>query len=376
MKYFILVLLFSLASFNTNAEDVDFNATMSGGAFFNEKLKRTAGREYQLKMTEVVLSASGEVDRWRWKAELVGLGDEMYVDDNDSAYNDIYTNLGTSLTYYGDHPVREAWVATDVYSAEIKFGRMFSALSDQDLYYFAPYTPHSTILQHGLYNGLRVSTGSSWKSSVSLLWGRDRPCFDGVCYLDGSLDVNEKGNNTPVIQLASSYANDWLGLGAAASYTKVGSAPGGFRTGKHNDTRAKVFGEVILYKSEDWLIDLYGQYSYFLMGLTTDGEQGERTPVKSYDITKQGWFVSPSVTYDQFSVRYTYEQLDRANALAFRDVANFDPSDPVMSDTEKRHIVSGFWRNNTLEIGLHYTTEQVSYIYGGDEWGMTFKLEL
>lgn len=372
-----LALAIPVSTFAQNTPSVDI--TVSGGAFFNDKLKRTAGRENQLKLTEVILGVSGEYNGYKYRIEGVPLGDEMYVDKSDSAYNDIYTNLGTSLYYYGDFPVREAWVGKDFGNFGVTFGRMTTAIAGPEFYQFAPYSPHSVILNTGLLNGVRVGyRKDSLEASIGVLWGRDRPCFDGQCYLEGALDIQEKGNNTPVIELyVVGEPTDFLSVGFGGIYNKTGSAPGRFNSGKHNDTRAMAFADIHLWGYKDWSVDLYGQYSYYLLGLTESGVQGVATPNESYDIERQGYFVSPSVSYKNYSVRYTYESLDRMDANAFQNVARFDKNHPVNDATEDRHILSAGWSDGTLDIQAHYTTEAVDYYSNtGDEFGVTFSWKM
>lgn len=352
-------------------------AELIGGAFMNDALREhSAGREHQVKMTRALASINAGSNAWRARLELVALGDEVEVSKTDRAYQDVYRNLGTDLYYYGDYPVREAWVGQTFERGYWKFGRMVSLLGqpvERQTYTTAMQAPNAVLFNTGLLNGVRGGFRNQDRSLMmefGVMGGRDRPCLSGNCYLDGALDVNEKGNNTPVLEAKVSYRpTSYLGFYSGYLRNKTGSAPGSFESGKHNDERLAAGVDIRLMETRSAILDVRAQYNEFLVGLTEEGVQAERTPVESKDIKRKGYFATATVTFPMagMSVAYTFEEMDRLDARAWQQVAQFDGAHPVVNATESRQIVTvakdfGYG----VSVEAFYKTQDVPYLGGGD----------
>ncbi len=373
---FALTLLLTFFTTALHAVEPSLGLELKGGAFFNEKLRSgSSGREHQMKLTDAIITLKAENQQYGALIEASLTNDQIEVKQGDITKKDIYRNSGTSIYYYGNSQLREAKVFyKHSQSTTSYFGRMTTYVDP--VFEFAPYAPHAVIYNSGIFNGYRISYVDGFTASLSVLWGRDRPCLSGNCYLNGTLDPQEKGNNTPVVEGYVGYDFGRLNIYGWLLVNKTGSAPGSFNSGKHNDRRAAIGGSVDLYDGGVSL-SMDFQYVDYLVGLTENGVQGERSGVQSYDIQRSGWWVSPVLSYGQTSLRVTYEELDRADAIAYQEVAKFDRNHPVMSQKENRWIASLTHRvDSNLELGLHYTVEEVpNYPAVGDEFGATFSFK-
>lgn len=361
-------------------QGVEFRPSVEliGGLYMNEHLQSgVAGREHQIKMTRAVLSLELSRGDWQSRIELVGLGDEMKHVEGDRAYLDIYRNLGTDLYYYGDHPVREAWIGQKKGWGYWKAGRMTTLMSEpvtSDRFASASEAPHAVIMNTGLLNGFQAGWETSDRFVVlegAVMGGRDRPCLGANCYLDGKLDVNEKGNNTPVLEAkATLRPMDQIEVYAGYHYNKVGSAVGTFNSGKHNDNRVTVGAKATLLDHELLNLGLSGEFNRFTVGLTTEGSQGEETVVESRDIDQNGYYVMLDATLPQYdlTLRYTHETMDRMDAAAWQEVAAFNPEHPVVGSEESRNILSLIKNfDSGFSVRAFYRQDDVPYLTKGDE---------
>lgn len=348
-----------------------------GGVFINDHLEQgTAGRENQIKMTRALLGLGLQKSSWQSRLELVGIGDEVYQDPDDRAYQDIYRNLGTDIYYYGDFPVREVWVGQDLHWVFWRAGRVINLIGEPPGGRFdtAGESPNAVLLATGLFNG--VQAGVRLKDerinlSIGILGGNDHPRLGANNYLDGKLDVNEKGNNTPAFEVYTSFqALDNLRPYAGYLSNKTGSAPGSFESGKHNDMRLVYGVDYQPYRSNRVAVDIGAQGFQFTRGLTEAGSQGEATPLESYDIEQNGWFATVNLSFPGagISIRYTREEMDRMDPIAWRDIANFDTDHPVNDARETRDILSvekAF--KSGFSLRGFYRQDDVPYLTGGDE---------
>ena len=348
-----------------------------GGIYMNDHLREgTAGREHQIKMTRAILGLDAKKDTWRARVELVGLGDEMYQESGDNAYRDIYRNLGTDLYYYGDHPVREAWVGQKFDLGFWRAGRVINLMGVKPGGHFetAPEAPHAVILKTGLYNGVQAGinlANDSVHLAVGIMGGNDKPRLGANNYLNGKLDVNEKGNNSPVIEVYGAFRpTETIRLYAGMLSGKEGSAPGSFNSGKHNDDRVTFGAEWDLYKSE-WIgVNLLGESNTFTTGLTEEGVQGRETPTESYDIDQNGWFASIALYFPKAgtTLRVTHEEMDRMDALAWQEIAAYDKDHPVNNAAEDRQIVSIEKHfDGGVDLKAFYRQDNVPFLTGGDQ---------
>jgi len=371
--------VFSSPVFASASEDdakwqANVNLDIVGGAFANEALSASAGRENQAKLSSAILSTDIDHEWWTARIEFVGAGDEIKADPDSNIYTDIYRNLGTDLYYYGDLPLREAWIGQHFEGAYWQIGRMVSLLGQQvteNTYTTAYQAPNAVIYNTGIFTGMQ--TGFSFgddvvKLELGVLSGRDRPCLSGNCYFDGELDPNQKGNNTPVVEsMITVNPIDRLSLFAGYLRNKTGSAPGQLTSGKHNDNRTIAGFDAALLKSDHVNINLLGQYNSYLIGLTESGSQGEATPTKSLDITKSGYFATLDFGFPLINsnVQITHETIDRIDAVAWQDVANFDRSHPVFDADEKRltfnirHAI-----NDYVTVEAFHRMDEVPYMPG------------
>lgn len=360
-----------------SAVHVTADLELVGGVYVNEHLEQgTAGRENQIKMTRALVGLGLEKNRWEARLELVGIGDEVYQDPGDRAYLDIYRNLGTDIYYYGDFPVREAWAGQDLNWVYWRAGRVINLMGERPGGRFdtAGESPNAVLLATGIFNGaqagVRLNDGRI-NLAVGIMGGNDHPRLGANHYLDGKLDVNEKGNSTPVFEVHASFqVLDNLRPYAGYLLNKTGSAPGSFESGKHNDMRL-VYGLDYLAYENDWAaFDIGAQGYQFTRGLTEDGAQGLATPVESYDIEQNGWFATANLSFPQagVSVRYTREEMDRMDPIAWRDIAGFDKNHPVNNARESRDIISV---EKAFESGFSlrafYRQDDVPYLTESDQ---------
>lgn len=349
-----------------------------GGAYMNDHLRQgVAGREHQLKLTRGLLGLDLSKDNWLSRIELVALGDEIKHVPGDRAYQDIYRNLGTDIYYYGEHSVREAWVGQGLSWGYWRVGRMTSLMGEpvtSDRFASASEAPHAVLMNTGLLNGGQIgweSDNGRFLVEGAIMGGRDRPCLGANCYLNGALDVNEKGNNTPVVE-AKITLGPMKGMESYAGYhyNKVGSAVGSFNSGKHNDTRLTVGFSVDVFDSEHLTLKMAGEYNRFTVGLTTEGIQGESTPLESRDITRQGYYsvIDAALPRYKVTLRYTREEMDRLDARAWQEVAKFDEEHPVNEASESRNIftlIKDF--NSGFSLRAFYRQDNVPFLTNGDQ---------
>lgn len=347
-----------------------------GGMYMNDHLREgTAGREHQVKMTRAILGADATKSAWQARIELVGLQDEMYQEAGDRAYKDLYRNLGTDLYYYGDNPVREAWIGKDHDWLFWKAGRMINLMGARPdgTFLTAPESPNAVLMSTGLLNGAQAGlrlVDETVHLSAGIMGGNDKPKMGANNYLDGRLDVNEKGNNTPILEVYAALTPvEELKFYGGCLMNKKGSAVGSFHSGKHNDIRL-VYGLSYAPYKNDWIgVDLGFQASRFTTGLTEDGSQGRATTTESYNIEQTGWFGTVALSFPAtgVTVRYTHEEMDRMDALAWEEIAGFDKSHPVNRAMEDRQILS---LEKTFDSGLavraFYRQDDVPFLTGGD----------
>lgn len=349
-----------------------------GGIFMNDHLREgTSGREHQIKMSKAVLTLDLSKDNWISRIEVVALGDEMKYVPGDRAYLDIYRNLGTDIYYYGDYPVREAWVGQSHSWGYWKAGRMVTLMGEpvtSDRFATAGEAPNAVIMNTGLLNGIQIgfeSPDGFLRAEGAIMGGRDRPCLGVNCYLNGALDVNEKGNNTPILEGKMTFnGKEGLKMYAGYHYTKIGSAVGSLESGKHNDSRVTMGVNLDFIDHDMFKLDFSGEYNRFTVGLTTDGAQGEATTIESRDIDQEGFYGIVNARLPEYGVtlRYTHEMMDRMDAAAWKEIAGFDEDHPVVDEKESRNIVtlikdfeSGF------SVRAFYRQDDVPFLTIGDK---------
>lgn len=331
-----------------------FHGAILGGYFSDDALTASAGRETQVwKMTRVIFGTDVHFrDRpWSARIELVALGDEVKHKPGDTAYVDYYKNLGTDLVYYGDYPVREAFVRYERKYARVTIGRMLNFHGiplDTAPYQHRHDAPHAYYIDKELVNGGRLDLrGSGLTLSLGVFGGRGNPSLSYNHYSYGYPDPNIKDNNTPLLESKLSYHYQGGGFSGTiyGGYhrTKTGSAPGGLYAGKHNDERFNAGLDLSFETGVPVLTGfrLLGQYSWYTFGLTEDGSQGQKTPSRSYDLEKNGYFATASIElFDDVRLQYTYERLDRMDTKVWDEVAKLDDEHPSFDSEEINHIYS------------------------------------
>ena len=235
-------------------------------------------------------------------------------------------------------------------------------------------SPNAVLLATGILNGAQA--GVTLKEgrvnlAMGIMGGDDHPKLGANHYLGGKLDVNEKGNNTPMVEFfASLQPLESFRSYSGCQFNKTGSAVGSFHSGKHNDSRL-VYGMDYQPYRNDWVsVDVGAQGYRFTKGLTEEGPQGLATPVESYDIVQNGWFATAVLSFPKagVSIRYTREEMDRMDPIAWRDIASFDRNHPVNDARESRDIVSV---EKAFESGFSlrafYRQDDVPYLTMGDK---------
>ncbi|MFA7535275.1 MAG: hypothetical protein WCY68_04235 [Desulfuromonadales bacterium] len=363
-KSFIVLMIFFLPLLITSGASgaqfslwpdvqVELSGDFIGGYFSDKALKASSGRETQIfKMSRGLLgfeaiheSGFGGLFEYNFTA------DEPKRVDGNAAYVDYYKNLGTELLYYGDFKARNAYAfwryEGSWLDSRIRLGRMVNIIGfeeDEVHFWGRNDSPHAHYLTKEILNGIAVSTATSWlRLETAILSGRGRPDSDYNWYLQGQTDPNTKGNNTPVFE--AEVALNWreyIEISGGYHQSKTGSAPGGLFSGKHNDTRQLVGARLQTGYLGFWLnrIVLLGQFSRFEDGLTEDGSQGNATPELCQDLRKDGWFVGGGLhLFDRLALYATYEEIDRVDAMVWKEIAKFDFNHPAMDSIERSTIV-------------------------------------
>ncbi|WP_138440497.1 hypothetical protein [Marinobacter alexandrii] len=362
----------------------DIYGEVTGGYISDEALNNTSGRETQIwKMTQVLVGLvyNAEDSAWSARIEWVPLSDDLCFEPENAACGDIYKNLGTSLLYFGEHPVREAAARYQGDNWYADIGRIINpyGLSLNE----APYrhrhdAPHAYYIDKELVSGVNLEAQlSRWTASLGVFGGRGDPGSSYNYYLNGQVDPNLKGNNTPLFETTLAYRRigrqSTQTLYGGYHHTKTGSAVGHLYSGKHNDERAQV-GLDVTYTPQSSLITgyrllaQYSQYSQYTLGLTTKGQQGRSTPIQSRDLVKRGVFATGVVEFgSRLELVYTYEELDRIDTLVWDRVANFDPSHPAFDSVERNHIVSIAYRfNRNVEFSAFFRQSDFDYAFVSD----------
>ncbi len=375
------------------AVQLNISGDFIGGYFTDEALKNTAGRETQdFKMSRGLLgieviheSGFGGLFEYNFMA------DEPKREDGNKAYVDYYKNLGTELLYYGDFKTRNAyafWLHSGKWlDSRVRVGRMVNIIGfeeDEVPFWGRNDSPHAHFMSKEILNGLAVATETSWlRLEGAVLSGRGRPDSDYNWYLDGRTDPNTKGNNTPVVEAEATLRwKDYIQFSGGYHCNKTGSAPGSLLSGKHNDNRMIAGARLQTGRLGPWLnrLILIGQFSRFEDGLTEDGHQGEKTPEESNDLRKDGWFATGGLLFfDRLGLYATYEEIDRIDALVWKDIAAYNAADPAMDSIERSTIVqidydinpwarlSGFYRIMDFDFPQ---LSQIDTDYRGNGYGL------
>lgn len=337
-----------------NEPEFQLYGEILGGYFSDEALKASSGRETQIwKMTRVILGTNVFLNDSPWSAriELAPLADEVKHDPKDAAYVDYYKNLGTDLLYYGEYPVREAFARYQRRSVRLTVGRMinFHGLSLERAPYLHRHdAPHAYYIDKELVTGGRLDLqAAGFTLSLGVFGGRGNPNLSYNHYLDGAADPNIKGNNTPLLEAQLNYRYKRGGfagmLFTGYHRTKTGSAPGSLYSGKHNDDRLNG-GVDIQYATGMSVLTgmrVLAQYSQYTFGLTESGTQGRKTPKQALNIEKDGYFVTVSLQlFNDVSVQYTYEKLDRMDTKVWDKVANLTQGHSSFDSDEINTIYS------------------------------------
>ncbi len=282
------------------AVEVKPSFELLGGLIDDQALIQSSGRELQpFKMVRVIAGVDVAIDeQWSAKFESVLIGDDLEPNTSDSINTDYYKGYGADLLYYGDYPVRNLYVQ----NKNFKIGRMvnFHGLTNyQDWFLHRHDAPHALYFDREILNGVSYNYGIL---SVAVLSGDGRQDRDYNFYLEGKTDINQKSNNTPILEVQI----DYKGFYAGYHQNKIGSAPGVIFNGKYNDNRTAVG-----FQKEFEDFKFVTQFSQYKMGLTESGDQGQYPDAK--DIYKNGYFITAN--YKGF--QYTYERLDRLDSKVY-----------------------------------------------------------
>jgi len=92
--------------------------------------------------------------------------------------------------------------------------------------------------------------------------------------------------------------------------------------------------------------------------------------VESYDIVQNGWFATANLSFPKagVAIRFTREEMDRMDPIAWRDIAGFDRNHPVNDAQESRDIAS---IEKAFESGFSlrafYRQDDVPFLTKGDQ---------
>jgi hypothetical protein len=332
---------------------IRFSGDFIGGYFNDDAMKSSAGRETQyFKMSRGLLGFEARHEGgFGGLFEYNFLADEPKRVDGNTAYNDFYKNLGTELLYYGDFKARNAYAFYErpgrLIDWRLRAGRMVNIIGFEEEevpFWGRNDSPHAHFLTKEILNGVAIRTGTGWFSlEGAVLSGRGRPDSGYNWYLNGQTDPNTKGNNTPVVEAEAILRwHEYLQLSAGYHRNKTGSAAGGLFSGKHNDNRM-IFGARLQSGRLGPALNralMLGQVSRFEVGLTENGVQGNHTNGISKDLKKNGWFVTGGLLfYDRLWLYATYEELDRIDALVWKEIADFNPNHPAFDSIERSTIL-------------------------------------
>ena len=359
------------ADFTFQGAQVDLYGDLVVGAFDDMALYQSAGRERQMKFAHALIGADAHhrLSGWGGVIELNLAVDEPKVDPSNQVYTDYYKNLGADLYYYGDLPRKNAYLRYANGSHTLRFGRMENVhgFDPDSLPYWGRWgSPHMLYLDKGLNTGIAYRyehRGLALDGFVFM--GQDRPDRGGNYYLNGQTDPQTDGNSYPGYELKASYTlergSQRLTGFASYHHDKTGSAPGKLYSGKHNDERTAIGfdaqGSIPYVRGAYW--HLIAQQGLYIEGLTEDGGQGRATPLESFDIEREGRFVTAGIGYGRVRLYYTHEELDRADVEVWDKIAGFDPAHPAMDAKEtNRSIQLSVQLTPSIEaVALYRTTD-------------------
>ncbi len=346
-----------------------------GGYFDDRALMGSAGRETQsFKMSRGILGI--DVERSSGLGGVLEYNvfpDEPRREDGDRRTNfDFYNNLGTDLLYFGQFKVRNGYLRYRHRGwLTLRAGRMVNIIGFEEAevpFWGRNDSPHAHFLTKEILTGAAAAFDSGWlRFEAAVLSGQGRPDRDYNWYLNGLTDPNTNGNSDPLFEgQALLRLGPWARLNVGYHSGKTGSAVGSIYSGKHNDDRV-----ILGFRGETpdlgpWFnrLMVWGQYSRFTVGLTENGVQGNGTPLESRDLRKDGWFITGGIgLFRRVSVYVTYEELDRIDALVWKEVTGFDPTHPAFESIERSTIfqidtdlnpwvrLSGFYRYMDFDYG-------------------------
>jgi hypothetical protein len=369
-----------------------------GGNVRDNALMNTAGFENQpFKMVRGIIGAriNSPDSGWFGLAEYNLTPDEPKRIEDNRLYNDWYVNLGADLLFYGDIKARNVYFGyqTPGDLFRTKVGRMVNPYGfalDEVPYHHRHDAPHQYYLDKELHSGIQVTVGPEHpvKLDLAVFGGRGRPNKGYNFYRNGKTGPNTKGNVDPLGEAKVTYQpSDRLQVWAGYHLVSTGSAPGDLYSGKHLDEKMALGMKGLLGHEESWpgALAVWGQISRNHLGLRDEGLQPTKTPEKSHEFEKEGWFATAQYRIEPFRLAYTYEVLDRIDPLVWDKVANFDPNHPAFGTKERSQIISlELWFNEAVFLQAYHrrlqnpfpaisgNTREHFEKYGDDRSGLVF----
>ena len=251
----------------------------------------------------------------------------------DSEYVNWYKNQGSRMYYLEDYPIREMYIGISFFDNNLKFsiGRMKNLLSfdEQNMIWQedAWFAPIAFWISKDIYTGIRADFNftDNFEIDLAIYSGDGNPTKNWIYYLNNSGSPNKKSNNTPTLSLQTKLnfnifnnINNSIFLGIQNG--TIGSTwDNSLQEGKHNKNII-VAGFESNYKFNDSFLEnikIYFQYTRFVSGLRTKGQESYLKPPLAKDIIQNGIFTGFDINIKNiFVFGFTYEIFDRYDYMA------------------------------------------------------------
>lgn len=325
---------------------VKFGFEMECGLFDDQALYASFGLERQIyKCSKILLPIALKTGKWFGRLELAPLYDsvkresETYFEDaefktrvisykgnidGNNPYYDWYKNLGSRTYFVDDYPLREAYIGYNFgKSHRLIAGRIRHSVgfSDDELPWEddAKFSPYANWLSRDLLSGIIYTMHHRLLGVRAGVLAGNNPAKAYGNYLGGIQNANLKANNTPSLSL-----NLDFNIGRLFGENKSKLFVGGIRNiagstydedindGKRRNS-TYVFGGKLNFPLSAVNINLYGQYTKYLSGLSEDSAQAQVKPENPIfrNIEQDGYYYAGEVSYRQIRAYYAYEKFDR-----------------------------------------------------------------
>ena len=252
-------------------------------------------------------------------------------------YQDWYKNIGTRIYYLGKFPVLEATVDYNFTPGiSLKAGRMRQAvglLDHETPWDDGMFSPYAYWVSRDLLSGVSSIYRVTHLALQAAILSGNNPMKGYANYLDHVQSPNIKANNTVSLALQIGLPlTGWLHMDNSSvvragmlldtmSSTWADTLQDGKR---HNNVYAAAW-RLAWQLHTAWSLAWFGQYTWYLSGLTTKSGQVNTSPGKPYkDIMQQGVFSGLEVGYKALDLSYTFSIFDRFDANVYAKYYNSD----------------------------------------------------